>query len=126
MAKLGPSGPSRHKAAIAIQLEPASVNRCFAFGYFVPVNSKKAEAGARHRLFLSKCRPSDAAGGGGYYAYHDGYSDYGPRRDIGPRYGGGYGWRRHVRACFRAYGSDYDPSTNTYIDDYGDERRCRL
>jgi hypothetical protein len=67
-----------------------------------------------------------SAAGGGYDAYHDGYGAYGPRRDFGPRYGGGYGWRRHVRACFRAYGSDYDPGTNTYTDDYGDEHRCRL
>jgi hypothetical protein len=57
-----------------------------------------------------------ASGGGGYYVYHD----------SGPRYGGDYSWRRHVRACFRAYGDDYDPGSNTYIDDYGDERRCRL
>lgn len=56
-----------------------------------------------------------ASGGGGYYVYH-----------TGPRYSGGYGWRQHVRACFRAYGDDYDPASNTYIDDYGDERRCRL
>jgi len=54
-----------------------------------------------------------SAASGGYY-------------DGGPRYGGSYSWRRHVRACFRAYGDDYDPASNTYIDDYGDERRCRL
>ena len=76
--------------------------------------------------FMAGAAVGSAADGGDYYYLHDGYGDYGPRRDIGPRYGGGYGWRRHVRACFRAYGSDYDPSTNTYIDDYGDERRCRL
>jgi len=56
-----------------------------------------------------------AASSGGYYTYH-----------TGPAYGGGYSWRRHVRACFRVYGDDYDPASNTYIDDYGDERRCRL
>jgi hypothetical protein len=45
--------------AIAVMGDPFSAKRCFAFGYFLPVNSKKADAGMRHRLLLSKCRPSD-------------------------------------------------------------------
>jgi hypothetical protein len=31
----------------------------------------------------------------------------------------------HVRRCLRAYRS-YDPDTDTFIDKYGRERRCRL
>jgi hypothetical protein len=85
------------------------------------------DAGAGGVLgFMAGAAVGSAADGGGYYYRHDGYGDYGPRRDFGPSYGSGYGWRRHVRACFRAYGSDYDPRSNTYIDDYGNERRCRL
>jgi hypothetical protein len=42
-------------AAIAVSTEgvigdPFKTNRCFAFGYFLPVNSKNAEAGMRQRL----------------------------------------------------------------------------
>lgn len=71
-----------------------------------------------------------ASGGGSYYVYN-GYGDYGdyaprPAYRIRPAYAGGNSWRRHVRACFRVYGSDYDPGSNTYIDDYGDEHLCRL
>src|SRR5260221_12779868 len=51
--------PSRHSPAIAMKGAPARVKRCFALGYFLPVNSKKAEAGTRQRLLLSKRRPSD-------------------------------------------------------------------
>jgi hypothetical protein len=51
--------PSRHSAAIAMNGEPVNVKRCFAFGYFLPVNSKKAEAGTRQRSLLSKRRPSE-------------------------------------------------------------------
>jgi len=32
---------------------------CIAFGYFLPVNSKNADAGMRQRLLLAKCRPSE-------------------------------------------------------------------
>jgi hypothetical protein len=39
--------------------DPFSANRCFAFGYFLPVNSKKADAGTGQRLLLAKCLPSD-------------------------------------------------------------------
>jgi len=39
---------------------------------------------------------------------------------------GSYGWRRHVRACFRAYGDDYDPQSDTFIGDDGYEHRCRF
>lgn len=34
--------------------------RCFAFGCFVPVNSKNAAAGTRQRFFLPNCRPFGA------------------------------------------------------------------
>lgn len=37
-----------------------------------------------------------------------------------------YTWRHHVRACFRAYGDDHDPESNTYIGYHGYEHRCRL
>lgn len=36
-----------------------SANRCFAFGYFFPVNSKKALAGIRQRWLSPKCLPSE-------------------------------------------------------------------
>src|SRR5882762_3143560 len=51
--------PSRHSPAIAMNGAPARVKRCFALGYFLPVNSKNAEAGTRQRLLLSKRRPSE-------------------------------------------------------------------
>ena len=49
----------------------------------------------------------------------------------GPDYGyrdidSDYMWRHHVRACFRAYGDNYDPESNTYIGYDGYEHRCRL
>ena len=50
---------SLHRPAIAVIGDPPRANRCFAFGYFLPVNSKKADAGMRQRLLLAKCRPSD-------------------------------------------------------------------
>jgi hypothetical protein len=50
---------SLHSPAIAVIGDPFRANRCFAFGNFLPVNSKKAEAGMRQRLLLAKCRPSD-------------------------------------------------------------------
>ncbi|HTJ57710.1 MAG TPA: hypothetical protein VL418_09130 [Devosiaceae bacterium] len=40
--------------------------------------------------------------------------------------GGDYAWRRHVRACFDAYGRDYDPRTDTYLSRGGHPRYCRL
>jgi len=55
------------------------------------------------------------AGSGPHYVTHyDGYDD------------GSYGWRHHVRACFRAYGVDYDPHSDTFIGDDGYEHRCRF
>ena len=48
----------RHNPAKQNQSSPALVNRHFDFGDFVPVNSKKCEAGTRH-LPLQKRRPSD-------------------------------------------------------------------
>ena len=61
MAKAGglPAAPSRQMPAIARKGASFKVNRCLALGYFLPVNSKNAEAGIRQRLLLSKCRPSD-------------------------------------------------------------------
>ena len=47
---------SRNRAMNGASL---SVKRCFVFGDFVPVNSKNADAGMRHRLLLAKLRPSD-------------------------------------------------------------------
>jgi len=34
-------------------------------------------------------------------------------------------WERHVNRCYRRYRS-YDEGTDTWIDRYGRERRCRL
>lgn len=45
--------------ATAMNGERLSVKRCFAFGYFVPVNSKNADAGMRQRLLFPNCRPSE-------------------------------------------------------------------
>lgn len=59
-----------------------------------------------------------AGSGPHYYTYdHGDYGDY---------YGRPYSWRRHVRACFRAYGEDYDPESNTFVGDDGYEHHCRL
>jgi hypothetical protein len=49
---------SLHRPAIAVIGDPLRANRCLAFGYFLPVNSKKADAGMRQRLLLAKCRPT--------------------------------------------------------------------
>ena len=54
------------------------------------------------------------AGSGPHYVHHDDYDE------------GSYSWRRHVRACFRAYGDDYDPSSDTYLGDDEYDHRCRL
>jgi len=54
------------------------------------------------------------AGSGPHYSHYDGYDD------------GSYAWRRHVRACFRAFGDDYDPQSDTFIGDDGYEHRCRF
>ena len=71
----------------------------------------------------------------GYYGPGPGYGpgyrpapafyDYRSAPDF---YGPGPSWRMraHIRACFRAYGPDYDPRSNTYIGDDGYEHRCRL
>ena len=58
--KLSGTSPcaGRHNPAKQNQSFPALVNRHFDFGDFVPVNSKKCEAGTRHRP-LEKRRPSD-------------------------------------------------------------------
>jgi hypothetical protein len=40
--------------------------------------------------------------------------------------GGGYAWRHHVRACLEAFGDRYDPRSDTFVDRYGNRRRCRL
>ena len=46
------SGIGRHSPAKQNQSSPALVNLHFDFGGFVPVNSKKCEAGIRQRPFL--------------------------------------------------------------------------
>ena len=48
----------RQMPAIAKNEASLSEKRCFAFGYFFPVNSKKSDAGIRHRFDFSKLRPS--------------------------------------------------------------------
>jgi hypothetical protein len=48
-ASPGPPGMGRHRPAKQNHSSPALVNFHFAFGDFVPVNSKKCEAGIRHR-----------------------------------------------------------------------------
>ena len=48
----------RHRPAKQNQSSPALVNFHFDFGDFVPVNSKKWDAGTRHRPF-GKRRPSE-------------------------------------------------------------------
>lgn len=57
-----------------------------------------------------------AGSGPHYYVHDDGYYDG----------GGSWAWRHHVRNCFRAYGDDYDASSDTFIGDDGYEHRCRL
>lgn len=47
---------SRQSLAIAMNGAPLSVKRCFAFGYFVPVDSI---AGTRQPLLLPNCRRSE-------------------------------------------------------------------
>lgn len=46
------------------------------------------------------------------------YHDYGYSSDMA--------WRHHVRSCFRAYGQDYDPESDTFAGDDGYDHRCRL
>jgi hypothetical protein len=53
-----PSGIGRHRSAKQNQSPPAFVNFHFDFGDFVPVNSKKCDAGIRQRPF-GKRRPSE-------------------------------------------------------------------
>jgi hypothetical protein len=57
-ASPAPSGIGRHRPAKQNQSSPALVNFHFDFGDFVPVNSKKCDAGIRQRPF-GKRRPSD-------------------------------------------------------------------
>src|SRR5436305_9865860 len=59
MVKAGAPLASRQIPAIASNGAPRRVKRCLALGYFLPVNSKNADAGIRQRLLLSKRRPSD-------------------------------------------------------------------
>jgi hypothetical protein len=58
MVKLAPSGSFRHSPAIPTTGSPRSAKRHLDFGLRVPVNSKKAEAGAMQRRELPKRRPS--------------------------------------------------------------------
>ena len=53
--------PGFQMPAIAVIGEPFNAKRCFAFGYLLPVNSKKADAGMRQRLLFAKWRPLRAA-----------------------------------------------------------------
>src|SRR5437763_4554467 len=55
---LPPSGIGRHRPAKQNQSSPAFVNFHFALGDLVPVNSKKCDAGIRHRPTGNR-RPSD-------------------------------------------------------------------
>jgi hypothetical protein len=57
--------------------------------------------------------------------------DYGPPphwHHFGSGYGDGPdgGWHAHIRACFEAYGQNYDPRSDTYIGRSGYPHRCRL
>jgi hypothetical protein len=58
--------------------------------------------------------------------------DYGPPpphwHHFGPGYGYGPdgGWHAHIRACFQAYGHNYDPRTDTFIGRDGYPHHCRL
>src|SRR5438067_5858149 len=53
-----PSGIGRHSPAKQNQSSPIFVNFHFVFGDFVPVNSKKCDAGIRHRPTGNR-RPSE-------------------------------------------------------------------
>src|SRR5205823_7391978 len=53
-----PSGIGRHSPAKQNQSSPVFVNFHFVFGDLVPVNSKKCDAGIRHRP-TGKRRPSE-------------------------------------------------------------------
>src|ERR1041385_8659107 len=53
-----PSGIGRHNPAKQNQSSPALVNFHFDFGDLVPVNSKKCDAGTRHRPTGNR-RPSE-------------------------------------------------------------------
>src|SRR5436190_6350508 len=55
---LPPSGIGRHRPAKQNQSSPAFVNFHFDFGDLVPVNSKKCDAGMRHRP-TGNLRPSE-------------------------------------------------------------------
>jgi hypothetical protein len=57
-ASPAPSGIGRHKPAKQNQSSPVLVNFHFDFGGFVPVNSKKCDAGIRPRRFGNP-RPSE-------------------------------------------------------------------
>src|SRR4051812_31021362 len=57
-ASPAPSGIGRHRPAKQNQSSPGFVNFHFDFGDFVPVNSKKCDAGIRQRPF-GKRRPSE-------------------------------------------------------------------
>src|SRR5882757_4395853 len=53
-----PAAIGRHRPAKQNQSSPAFVNFHFVFGDFVPVNSKKCDAGTRHRPTENR-RPSE-------------------------------------------------------------------
>ena len=57
-ASPAPSGIGRQRPARQNQSSPVLVNFHFDFGDFAPVNSKKCDAGTRHRPFGNR-RPSE-------------------------------------------------------------------
>jgi hypothetical protein len=63
---------------------------------------------------------------------NDDGGDFGPPPPHWHHFGNGYGygpdggWHAHVRACFQAYGRNYDPRSDTYIGRSGYPHHCRL
>ena len=74
-----------------------------------------ANAGRKERLFFGGV----AAGIVGSAIIHGAHRRH-HRRDYHET-----SWERHVRRCYARYRS-YDETTDTYINNHGYERRCRL
>jgi hypothetical protein len=49
---------SPYRPANAVIGDPFNANQRFAFGHYLPLNSKKADARIWQRLLLAKCHPS--------------------------------------------------------------------
>src|ERR671927_1182886 len=87
-----PSGIERHSPAKQNQASPAFVNFHFCFGDLVPVNSKKCDAGIRHRPTGNR-RPSERklmigaplgrAGGNPHRNWTNSFVPYSSRRMTG-------------------------------------------